>query len=407
MKAEKNKHIAKELRWGRIAAQTVYFMLGVGSGTFAANIPRIKDSLMLSESMLGSALLFLSVGGLIALQFAAPLIRKFGLRTLLSMVVPLFPLVLIPISLSGSYGWLVVSFVTYGMMTTIGGIAVNAQAIDIEKAYARSLMSGFHAMFSVGGVIGAIIGGLLASLGVSIFYSMTAVGIILSVVGMFVIMRLLDSEKYDTAQDHAVSERPHVHHKMAWWRQVALLGMLIFACYLTEGAMADWTAIFMNESHAVDPFVAVFAYVVFTACMTVGRFIGDPIIEKYGAFETLVGGSILAVTGLLVGLLSPSLVVSVIGFGAAGLGVSVLVPIIISLAGNIRNGNRNAAIARVSTFGSIGLMSGPALIGFVADESSLLIAMMIPVLLLVFVGVAGTMMRRSAEMKYQTSKQSA
>lgn len=400
----KNKHITQELSWGRIAAKTVYFMLGVGSGTFAANIPRIKDSLELSASELGLALLFFSVGGLIALQFAAPLIKRLGLRMLLSALAPTFPLVLIAIALADSFVALVLSFTLYGALTTIAGIAVNAQAIDIEKAYARSLMSSFHAMFSVGGMLGAALGGFLAAQHVTTFYSMTSVGISLAVLGVFVIAKLLDSEKYNSRVDHIVVQRPHEQHKMLWWRQVLLVGALIFACYLTEGAMADWTAIYMKETHMAGPFIAVFAYVIFTAAMTIGRFLGDGIIQRFGSLETLIGGGMLAALGLSIGLLSPNLVIAIIGFGFAGLGISVLVPILISMAGNIPGGDRDVAIARASTFGSIGLMSGPAIIGFVADGYSLLLALMVPVLLLCGLTVTALLMRKSARTTYHTSE---
>lgn len=402
MTTDTNVHSKTDLAWGRIAAQTVYFMLGVGSGTFAANIPRIKDSLELSASALGSALLFFSIGGLIALQFAAPLIKRVGLRALLSVLAPTFPLALIGVALANTFTLLAASFAVYGILSTIAGIAVNAQAIDIEKAYARSLMSSFHAMFSVGGVLGAAIGGLLAAQHVITLYSMTGVGIALAALGVLVIAKLLDAHK-SKKSDNTVVEQPHKQHRMVWWRQVLLVGGLIFACYLTEGAMADWTAIYMKETHLVGPFIAVFAYVIFTACMTIGRFLGDSIIQRFGSLETLTGGGMLAVLGLFVGLLSPSLVIAIIGFGMAGLGISVLVPILISMAGNIPGGDRDVAIARASTFGSIGLMSGPAIIGFIADGYNLLLALMAPVLLLSMLTVTAMVMRRSARTTYHVS----
>ena len=150
-KMSKNKHSKTELLWGRIAAKTVYFMLGVGSGTFAANIPRIKENLDLTPGSLGLALLCCSLGGFVAMQFAAPLIKRFGLRLLLSVLAPLFPLVLVLIALSTNFTTLAMAFALFGGLTSIAGIAINAQAIDIEKAYAKAIMSSFHALFSVGG----------------------------------------------------------------------------------------------------------------------------------------------------------------------------------------------------------------------------------------------------------------
>jgi MFS family permease len=400
-KMPKNKHTKKELLWGRIAAKTVYFMLGLGSGTFAANIPRIKENLELSPSMLGLALLCCSLGGFVAMQFAAPLIKRFGLRMLLSVLAPLFPLVLIFIALSNSFGMLALAFGLFGGLTSIAGIAVNAQAIDIEKAYARSIMSSFHALFSVGGLVGAGVGGVFAAHHLGLVPSVSIVAVGMSGLGVMLIAKLFDVTKYDYAEDHEVIEKPHKHHKAKWWRQVLLIGGLIFICYLTEGAIADWTAIYLKDVHSVGPFVAVMAYMIFNACMTIGRFSGDAIIRRFGQVPTLVGGGALSVVGLLIGLLSPVLVMSLVGFGVVGLGLSVLVPILISMAGNLPGGDRNVAIARASTCGSIGLMTGPALIGFIAEGYSLLAAMMVPVILLTILCGVSMLMHRSARTKYQ------
>lgn len=397
----KNTHTKKELLWGRAAAKAVYFMLGVGSGTFAANIPRIKENLELTPGTLGLALLCCSLGGFVAMQFAAPLIKKLGLRLLLSILAPVFPLVLILIALAGNFPMLAVAFAVFGGLTSIAGIAVNAQAIDIEKAYAKSIMSSFHALFSVGGLIGAAVGGLMAAQHLSVVASMSIIAVGLSVIGIMLIAKLFDATKYDSQEDHTVIEKPHKHHKAKWWRQVLLIGGLIFVCYLTEGAIADWTAIYMKETHHAGPFIAVFAYMIFNACMTIGRFSGDAIISRFGSLETLIGGGFLSVIGLTIGLLSPTLVIALIGFGIVGLGLSVLVPILISMAGNLPGGDRNVAIARASTCGSIGLMAGPALIGFVAESYNLLAAMMIPVVLLAILSGVSMMMHRTARMRYR------
>ena len=390
-----------ELLWGRIAAKTVYFMLGAGSGTFAANIPRIKEALGLSPGMLGIALLCCSLGGFVAMQFAAPLIKKLGLRLLLAILAPVFPLVLIIIGMSSSFAMLALAFGLFGGLTSIAGIAVNAQAIDIEKAYSRSIMSSFHALFSVGGLVGAGIGGAFAAHHVSIVGSMAIVAAGLSVIGIMVITRLFDETKYNFKDDHTVIETPHKHHKIRWWRTVLLVGSLIFISYLTEGAMADWTAIYMRSAHGADPFIAVFAYMLFNACMTIGRFSGDSVIRKIGSVQTLISGGALALVGLVTGLLTPNLVVALIGFAVVGLGLAALVPILISMAGNAPGGDRDQAIARVSTMGSIGLMTGPALIGFIADHNGLLAGMMVPVTLLGLLTVVALFMHRNRRISYR------
>jgi MFS family permease len=404
MHAAKRKHSKKELLWGRIAAKTVFFMLGVGSGTFAANIPRLQETLHLTPGALGLALLCCSLGGFIAMQFAAPLIKRFGLRLLLAILAPSFPLVLAVIGFSNSFAMLAGAFVLFGALTSIAGIAVNAHAIDIEKAYAKSIMSSFHALFSIGGLAGAAAGGVMAAHYVSLSMSMTIVAIGLSILGGLVIGRLFDMTKYDYAEDHEVIESPHKHHGNRWWRNVLLFASLMFMCLLCEGAIADWSAIYMKSEHAAGPVVAVMAYMIFNCCMTIGRLMGDAVIRRFGALQMLVVGGTMGVIGLLIGLLSPSLVVALVGFGIVGLGVSIIGPILISMAGNLAGGDRNAAIARVSTGGSIGLMVGPAAIGFIADSSTLFMAMMLPVVLLTFLSVIATAMHKTARTAYRSAE---
>jgi MFS family permease len=402
MTTEKIKHSKKELLWGRIAAKTIYFMLGAGSGTFAANIPRIKDNLHLSPSALGLALLCCSAGGFIAMQFAAPLIKRFGLRALIATLAPSFPLVLILIAFSHDFISLAGAFILFGGLTSIAGIAVNGHAIDIEKAYAKTIMSSFHALFSIGGLVGATAGGMMAAHHLSVAESMTIVALGLSLLGASIITKLFDVTKYDFVEDHEVIEAAHKHHKATWWRQVLLIGGLMFICFLCEGAIADWSAIYMKDTHHAGPVLAVLAYMVFNSLMTIGRLAGDPIIRRFGPVQTLIAGGIMGVAGLSLGLLSPTIVVSLIGFGIIGAGLSVLVPILVSMAGNLPGGDRNVAIARVSTFGSVGLMTGPAVIGFIAQQYSLLAAMMLPVFLLAaFTAVSIIMYSRSVRVRYQ------
>lgn len=376
-------------------------MLGIGSGTFAANIPRIKENLHLSPGTLGLALLCCSLGGFVAMQFAAPLIKRFGLRSLLAILAPLFPLALILIALASNFATLAAAFALFGALTSIVGIAVNAHAIDIEKAYAKTIMSSFHALFSVGGLAGAAIGGLMAAHHMTVLQSLVIIAFGLSLLGVLLIAKLFDVTKYDFDEDHEVIESAHKHHRSKWWRQVLLIGSLMFICFLTEGAIADWSAIYMKDEHAVGPFVAVLAYMIFNACMTAGRFAGDSVIRRFGSIPTLAGGGAMGVVGLSVGLLSPNIVIALVGFGVVGLGLSVLVPILISMAGNLSGGDRNVAIARASACGSIGLMAGPAVIGFVAETRDLLVAMMLPVILLAVLSIVAMMMHTSARTKYK------
>jgi MFS family permease len=400
MMTAKNTHSKKELIWGRTAAKTIYFMLGIGSGIFAANIPRVKETLHLSTGSLGLALFFFSIGGFVAMQFTAPLIKKIGLRLLLMILAPLFPLGLIFIGMAQGFGGLVAAMILYGGLTSVVAIAINAHAIDIENAYAKAIMSSFHALYSIGALGGAMIGGVFAAQHLSVVQSLTIIAVSLSLLGILLMTKLFDVTKYDSVEDHEVTAAVHTHHKARWWRWVLLIGGLMFICSLCEGAIGDWGAIYMKSEHGAGPLIAVFAYVLFNAFMTIGRLTGDVVIRRFGSMPILIVGGIMGACGLSIGLLSSNLIIALGGFGLIGLGLSVLVPILISMAGNLVGGDRNVAIARASTCGSIGSMAGPAIIGFVAQLNGLLLAMLIPVALLVVLTITGTLIHKSARTTY-------
>jgi MFS family permease len=303
--------------------------------------------------------------------------------------------------MANTFGTLAGAFVLFGGLTSIAGIAINAHAIDIEKAYAKAIMSSFHALFSIGGLAGATAGGVMAAHHFTILQSMTTVAVVLSLLGALLISKLFDVTQYDYAEDHEVIETTRKHHKGAWWRKVLLIGSLMFICFLCEGAIADWSAIYMKNVHGAGPLVAVLAYMVFNSLMTIGRLAGDSVIRRVGSVQTLVSGGVLGIVGLLIGLLSSNIVVSLIGFGIIGAGLSVLVPILISMAGNLSGGDRNMAIAAASTCGSVGLMVGPAVIGFVAQSYNLLTAMLLPVALLVVLTCVAFSMHWAAKAKYK------
>lgn len=399
----KRQSVARDLLWGRIAAKAVYFMMGVCGGTFAANIPRLKEQLELTNSSIGLALLCSSLGGFAVMQFAPLLIKRFGLRSLLSVLAPLSPISIILIGVAPNFITLAASFAVFGAMASLTAIAINAQAIDIEKAYARSIMTSFHALYSIGGLVGAGVGGMMAALHLPVAWSMAIIGVSLMVLGILLIGRLFESSAYDYDEDHTVVSKPHRSHRAKWWRQVLAIGGLVAICYISEGVIGDWSALYLKSTYMAGPFVAVLAYVIFNTSMATGRLLGDGVIARVGQIPALVGGGGLATIGMLIGLMAPNVIGSLVGFAIVGFGLSVLVPILISMAGNLSGGDRNQAIARVSTCGTIGSLVGPATIGFVADHHGLFVGMMIPVILLVILTSAAMTMHRLARTRYHAT----
>lgn len=392
---KKYKHTKKELRWGRVAAGVIFFVQGAANGSWLARIPDVQKQFGLNEANLGTILLAGAIGGLIAMQAVPFLIKKFGHRPVLAIIAPLFPLTLLGVAFASSPWILAAALMLMGAWGSVLGVVVNTHAVDVEKAYQRAIMSSFHSMFSIGGLVGAGVGGLMAAAGASVQLSMVAASATLTVMIAVSIRGLLrvtdpDEDVIEASMDHA-SEK---HHKKSWWRGVVLIGVLTFVCFMSEGAVADWSAIFMREDRGASPAIAVAAFVAFSACMTIGRLCGDWLTMKFGQIAMVRGGALLAAGGMLLGIFIPNAWVSIIGFAIVGCGLSILVPILFSVAGSIKGGESHAAIARVSTIAFFGLLFGPTLIGYIAHSSNLSFALLVPATLLCVVGIIAPSIRR-------------
>jgi len=391
MSKNNHKHSQIELKKGRIAAGVIFFVQGAVNGSWLARIPDAQKQLGLDEASLGNVLLAGAVGGLVAMQIVPYLIGKFGHRAVLAVIAPLFPLVLLGIAFAHSAWLLAAALMLLGAWGSVLGVIVNTHAVDVEKAYERSIMSSFHSMFSIGGLLGAGVGGIMAAQHVSIQASLIGSAIAMFVLILITIKGLLrvahaDAETIDASIDHPSDH----HHKKAWWRGVILVGSLSFVCFMAEGAIADWSAIFMREQRGANPAIAVAAFVAFSACMTIGRLCGDRLSARYGKVTMVRAGALLGSCGLFIGILTPNAYASIAGFAIVGCGLSILVPVLFSIAGGLKGGESHAAIARVSTIAFFGLLVGPTLIGYIAHTSSLSWALFVPAILLLVVSAAAS-----------------
>ena len=362
-------------------------------GAWLGRLPDVRDHLGLSSSALGTILLVGAFSGLASMQLAPVLLRRFGHRAVLGVLATVYPLTFLAVPAASSALALGAALVLTQGVGSLVGVVVNTHAVDVEKAYERSILSSFHAMFSIGMMIGAGVAGLLASKGVGVLGSIGGAAAVYFVLVSCTISRLLrvahaNPHKVDASIDHLA----HHHHRKSWWKGVVLLGSLCFVAYMAEGAVADWSSIFMREFRGAASGPAVAAFVSFSACMTVGRLSGDWLAMRLGKVTLIRSGALLASVGLVSGLLIPNILATIVGFAFVGIGLSVLVPVLFSIAGSMSGGESNAAVTRVSTIAFFGLLVGPSFIGFVADHASLTWALTIPAVLLVYVFAASTLL---------------
>ena len=349
----------------RIAISIFFFVAGLTFASWASRIPDIKNQLGLSDAGLGAVLFALPVGQLLSLPLSAWLIKKFGSRRVLIAMALLYPLTLVWLGTVTAIWELATVLLIFGFWANSMNIAMNTQAVGLEKFYGRSIMASFHGLWSLAGFAGAIVGSLFVSAGFSPV-------IHFSLICLITAFLVVASYKYTLADAPDKSNSKSLFVKPG--KQILILGLIAFCCMLCEGAMADWSGVYFQKVVQVSKSFTTLGFVAFTGSMASGRFVGDWMVTKFGVKRMLQISGYLISAGLLTAVLLPSIAGAITGFLLVGFGVSSVVPIVYGLAGKTTKMSAGAALAAVSTISFVGFLVGPPLIGFVAQLSSLRIS---------------------------------
>lgn len=347
-------------RGAGLSTRLSFFVAGFCMACWAPLIPVVKGRLGVDERTLGLLLLCAGVGSIVSMPVTGSVAARTGAKPIILLggvgMLASLPL----LGVVGSPWTLAAVLACFGASLGSLDVAMNVQAVEVERLAGRPLMSGFHALFSLGGFAGS--GGMtgLLSAGVSPAYSTlgaSAVGCVALGVAWPFLLRLRP------ASGAPMFVRPR--------GVVLLLALLAGAMFLTEGAMLDWGALLMTESSLLPEARSGVGYVVFSVAMTAGRLVGDVVVARLGARRVLVWGGLATVGGIVLLVLAPGVGVAMAGFLLIGLGASNLVPVLFSRAGRQGVMPTSLAIAAVSTAGYAGILCGPAAIGFVAHGLSL------------------------------------
>ncbi|MGI4733674.1 MAG: MFS transporter [Janthinobacterium lividum] len=343
----------------RVATRLVFFVIGLSGAAWAPLVPFAKSRNQLSEGQLGLLLLCLGIGSILAMPVAGALAARHGCRRVILTAMGLVCLALPLLALAAPLGLLAPALFVFGVGLGSVDCVINMQAVLVERASSRTLMSGFHGLFSVGGMVGA--GSMIALLSAGV--SPVAATGLLVVVSVSV---LLYAAPHLLAYGSS-SEGP----AFALPRGVVLfIGLLCFILFLTEGSVLDWSAVFLSTERAVNPAWAGLGYTVFSLAMLLGRFTGDVLVRRLGGSAMLGLGGLLAALGLTLTVLVPSWQVGLIGYALVGAGCANMVPVLFSAVGRQRVMPAHLAIPAISTIGYAGILAGPALIGFVVQATT-------------------------------------
>jgi predicted MFS family arabinose efflux permease len=370
----------------RRATQLFFLLAGVGAACWAPMIPYAKARLELDEARLGILLLCLGVGCAGSIPFAGYFSHRYGNRIVLTVAGLIVCFALPLLAIAPSPVLLGAALVVFGAGLGVGDVAMNAHAVDVEKLHGHPLMSGFHALFSIGGLVGSA--GMTALLGAGAPLITCALGAGIALGAIVVTQR---RHVVVTPRDEAIAQRSmfSIPPSIA-----ILVGVLCAILFLAEGAMLDWSAVFLRSERGFALANAGLGYAAFSVAMAAGRLLGDRLTAQLGPVRIVRAGSAIAAAGFLLACGLPWRATSLIGFILVGIGASNVVPVLFSAAGRIPASSTGVAIATVTTFGYAGMLLGPALIGFVAQATSLPFALGGLAALLAAVSVCASIVRR-------------
>ena len=365
----------KKIQTARRASLLIFLVCGIGLSSWAPMVPVAKINLGLDDATLGVVLLSLGAGAILIMPFTGMFINKYGSRKVTLAAATVISLILPLLLLATSAVQLAIALFIFGAAIGSIDVAMNSHAVIVQERYGRHIMSSFHGMFSVGGLIGAIGLGFLIKLGLSPTYAAISISALLFIIASTQYKNLLPHSEEETVESFsfALPRGP-----------VLILGLMCFVFFLAEGSLLDWSAVFLQFNRGFDIEIAGLGYAAFSVAMAIMRLTGDKIIHKIGSSKVVLYGALLAASGFMIAVTIPWPGAALIGFVLVGLGAANVVPIFFTAAGRIPNVPTSVSLPAVTTLGYSGQLAGPAIIGFIADAFSLPIALgFVGVLLLV------------------------
>ncbi|MEL7362219.1 MAG: MFS transporter [Bacteroidota bacterium] len=342
--------------------------VGVLYGSWAARIPEIQAQTGLNEAQLGAALLGLALGLVISASATGSLVARHGAHRIALVGLAVMGLSQAGPGLAESLWPLTGAFVLIGLASGLVDVSMNAWAVEVETRGGRPILGACHGVFSLGGMLGAGLGAAMAALDVSLFVHFTAAGVVFAGLAIAQGWAVREREPDTATQAAADSDEPTFTLPRG---PVVGLAALSFCGLIVEGAMGDWSALFLQDVHGASASLAALGFGVFMGCMATARFAADALTARFGDRRLVRGGTLLGAVGLVLCLVAPVLPLAVVGFGLVGLGFAGVVPSLFRAAGRVPGLAGGVGIAAVTSVGYMGFMLGPPLLGFVAEATSL------------------------------------
>jgi MFS family permease len=371
----------RAVRRARVGVTTAFAAHAVLSGLLGPWIPTIKAQAELDASGLGIALTGFAVGLLAGTRVADPLVRRWGGRRVVRGGIPAMGVGFALLPLAGDLASLTLLFLGIGLLAGLIDVAMNIEAVAVERRFERRVMSAIHGTWSVALFVGAALAsaGIAAGVPIEIHLPISAALVVLLSSG-FLRWLPVGREAAGEAPEEGMAGRPEdASARTSSTRVLLLLCLVAGGSFLVEGIAVEWSAVFLRESVGADPGPAGLGVVAFSAGMAAARFVGDRLVARFGQSAVARVGASSAFAALGAMLIVPRLVPSIVALGIVGLGLGPVVPLAFRTAGRTRRPGHASALPLVVTAGYAGSIVGPLLVGFIADLATLRIAFLVPV----------------------------
>lgn len=344
----------------RIFLSVFFFLSGFTFSSWASRIPTIKTSLDLNEAELGSVLLTMPISSLIGLPLSGWLVNKFNSRTPLTIAFIMNAICITFISLANTTLSLIVALFLFALSMRVFNIAMNTQAIHLQKLFGRKINGSFHGLWSTGGIVGVGFTTLLISMHITIVPHLFIVSAISIMVTVFSYRYLLRNDRSESKAQSGII-KPDAF--------IMYLGLLVFFAAICEGGMFDWSGIYFQKVINVSIFTS--GYLIFMVFMALSRFVSDKIIDTAGMQVTYLLSAVCIVCGIMLAILLPKFWPAMLGFALTGFGTAAIIPMTYTLAGSSTKYTPAIAVSLIATFGIVGMLLGPPLIGYLAHAFDL------------------------------------
>ncbi len=344
----------------RNATRCGFFMAGFGLSVWAPLVPYVRERIEMTDAVFGLLLLCIGIGSLTWMPISGVLVARWGIRPVQLCSVALLALALAGMALTDSIGWLGLALFCFGGSLGVIDVIMNIQAVLVETAVGRRLMSNFHGMYSLGAISGALVLTGLLSLGLA------------PEVGSFMMIGVIVAANLALARGYLPNRAPG--GGLAFVRPtglVMLVGLMCFVVYLAEGAVLDWSALYLTGEKGLEVARGGLGYAAFALMVTIARFAGAPLVNSLGTARVIAFGGMLAAFGIGLSLTAEHWALALVGYGQCGLGCANVSPVLISSLSRQDGMPVQLAVTVATTIGFAGVLAGPAMMGMVAHFSSL------------------------------------